>query len=231
MKHITHISLLLLLLATAACKKDSPKPTENNPILYNITAQVEVQDIDFWPQDNPVVFEFYKPGDKTASFYTKIGKPEQGNTLSLSHKITAQERGEYTIKLSIMVNKIKKVVLIDYGTHDIQDNYQLENKDIEIINMERLHHNVFSQCIACHGDAQQVAANLYLTRDSAYVNLVNRAAVKANMMRVSPFKPDMSFITKVLNKDIDFQHTASNNVNSAQKELIRSWIRKGAPNR
>lgn len=87
--------------------------------------------------------------------------------------------------------------------------------------------------LGCH-DAFGNQAQLNLTRASAHSQLVGRPSVQVpNLNRVQPGQPDLSYLyRKILGAGItgDRMPQAGQPLSDAQKNLIRDWIRRGAPN-
>lgn len=222
---IKFLFFTFLFFTFSSCKHES----DLHPAAFQVEATIRISDVEYWPKNDEVVFEFYQADNKFSLYEMVVNKPET-NMLTIKIQVQKNELSGYEIKLSIRESAVKKIVLIDYGTVKLIENTILPDKQLEIVTFGRLQKTLFVSCTICHGEAQNVAAGLYLLPDSSYSHLVNITAVNSSMKRVEPYEPDNSFILKVMNKEIDFEHTASSNVTSAKKELLRNWILKGATN-
>ena len=102
--------------------------------------------------------------------------------------------------------------------------------------LSRIQAEIFTPTCAaagCHGTflPQQ---ELVLIAGQSYANLVNRPSTQiSGLNRVTPFNPDDSYMyRKVTGRNItgDRMPQASPVLTDAQIQLIRDWIRRGAPN-
>lgn len=87
--------------------------------------------------------------------------------------------------------------------------------------------------LGCH-DAFGNQSQLNLTRGTSHGQIVGRPSVQAsNLNRVQPGQPDLSYLyRKILGTGItgDRMPQGGQPLSDAQKNLVRDWIRRGAPN-
>lgn len=219
------IYLLLVLLLTASCKKNEPEK-------FYLNAVIKFNDVDNFPKNNTIQLELYKSeNDKFSDFAFEIEKPKGTNTAELKAEIKAEQFGEYIAKISIVETPVRKIELVNYGVVNINKTVNLPMQTIKIATLTRIKQKIFNKCTMCHGkNVERIAAGLNLMPDSCYSNLINVKSKNSTLLRVKPYEPQNSFIVKVLNKEIDFEHSASTNVWGIEKELIENWILDGAEN-
>lgn len=87
--------------------------------------------------------------------------------------------------------------------------------------------------IACHA-VLGTQENLVLTPERSYSEIVGRPSVQmSSLPRVQPGSPDMSYLyRKITGAGItgDRMPQGGPFLNAAQIQLVRDWIRRGAPN-
>lgn len=87
--------------------------------------------------------------------------------------------------------------------------------------------------LGCH-DAFGNQSQLNLTTGTSHSQIVGRPSVQSsNLNRVQPGQPDLSYLyRKILGTGItgDRMPQGGQPLSEAQKNLIRDWIRRGAPN-
>ncbi|HVT45588.1 MAG TPA: hypothetical protein VMT00_14505 [Thermoanaerobaculia bacterium] len=87
--------------------------------------------------------------------------------------------------------------------------------------------------IGCH-DAQFPQSELVLVEGQAYANIVNRPSVGANIPRITPGDPSRSYlylkVTGAPSISGDRMPQGRPPLSEAELDLIRDWIRRGAPN-
>lgn len=87
--------------------------------------------------------------------------------------------------------------------------------------------------LGCH-DPFGNQSQLNLTTGNSYGQIVGRPSVEvSNLNRVQPGQPDLSYLyRKILGTGItgDRMPQAGQPLSDAQKNLVRDWIRRGAPN-
>lgn len=87
--------------------------------------------------------------------------------------------------------------------------------------------------LGCH-DAFGNQGQLNLVRGASHAQLVGRPSVHVSSVnRVQPGQPDLSYLyRKILGTGItgDRMPQGSQPLSDAQRNLIRDWIRRGAPN-
>jgi hypothetical protein len=90
-------------------------------------------------------------------------------------------------------------------------------------------------CTMCHqGDVPMAA--LALTPDEAYANLVGVSSMQSEMLRVTPGRPDRSYLyyktagKNALVKGGGIGMPWASALSRAELELLRNWIKQGARN-
>lgn len=102
--------------------------------------------------------------------------------------------------------------------------------------LSRIQTQIFTPTCAVAGCHFSFAAQLELslTPGQSHANLVNRPSMQiATLNRVTPFDPDNSYLyRKITGRNItgDRMPQASSPLSDEQIQLIRHWIRRGAPN-
>lgn len=229
-KIIKDFFLFALVISIASCTHDSEEEIVPVEEKIELKTEISLTDPEYFPVDGQLTFGLFEPGDKFTFREIELSKPKEGESIRVSLQIDKKDAADYEAKLFVKESEIKRMVLKDYGLITLNSNYSLSNEEIEIVNLSNVQNFLFSSnCIICHGQAQSVAADLYLLPDSSFSQLVNIPSVNSSLKRVVPFEPENSFILKVMNKEIGFEHTASTNVTASQKELLTNWIKKGAP--
>lgn len=212
-----------MIFAFAACTKDKAYIETK----ISISAKFVIEDPEFWPNGQDVIFGIFKPGNYIAEKYIELTKPEED---ILEIVLKDIDPGEYNCKLFLSVNDQIIAVLAEYGTEEFSENTVLSEKSFSFISLNRVQQQVFNSCITCHGSSSgQAAAELILLEGMSYGNLVNTEAKNSEMLRVKPFSPDESYLVNVLNmEDLSFDHSASSSLDNDDIALVISWIEKGA---
>ncbi len=228
MKFFRQINFIIItLLLFVSCTHEYEPAVENN---WRIDVSLSFDDPEFWPQGQELRVGVFEEGNlKQATESVLVNKPsDKSTTISLNN--VAQ--GIYNLQLYLTENGIFKVVLADLGEVTVSDNVYFESESITLLSYSRVQNQVFNNCQLCHGGSSgDLAASLNLTAGNSFEALVNKTAQNNSAMkRVLPGSANYSYLVKVLNKDIEFDHAASSSATKPDKQLIIDWINEGAKN-
>ncbi len=197
---------------------------------WNIRAELSFADAQYWPLGQQIRLGAFASGD-TKNPVASIGieKPVSGKAVVA---IGAVPEGTYLVKVYVTENTVFKADIADLGEFNVNSDQALTKNDIKLVTFSRIQQQILNSCILCHGGSSgQLAANLNLMPGKSYTQLVGIPAYKnASFLRVHAGSGNYSYLYKVLNKDIDFDHAASSSASSADKQLIFDWINDGAKN-
>lgn len=226
-ERIRHNFGLALLAILSACTHEyfpDEKVNWNAQILLSFT------DTQYWPEGQQIRVGAFTSGDmKNPVASIGVGKPSGENT---QVAIGSIPEGTYRFKLYVTENSNYKADLADLGEETVAGDLSLSKTGITLITFDRVQRQVLNACILCHGGSSgQLAANLNLMPGKSYAQLVGVPSVKnPAFIRVNAESATYSYLVKVLNKDIDFDHAASSSATAADKQLITDWINEGAKN-
>lgn len=220
-------SVVLSFFILFSCTHEYVEEVKNS---WRIDVAISFADPQFWPEGQQMrvgVFDTYSSNNVLKSVL--INRPSD-STISVSMSDVAE--GAYRLKLYLTEAGIYKADVADLGLLEVIDNSQNSYDDIRLLTYERVQKQVFNGCQLCHGGSSgDIAANLNLTADHSYSNLVGVDAHKfPSMKRVLPGSSDYSYLINVLNKNIDFDHPASSSATAPDRQLIIDWIKEGAKN-
>lgn len=217
---------LFTILVLTACSSDSEDVTK----LIKVSGALSITDLNNWIDGENLYVGLFK-GDATSPvYYTQISNP--GNTAEHNFTISNAESGNYTCKVYVKAERGNiKAVLHTYSQSSFIDDVNLPTTDIQLLSFIRVQEQVFNGCIQCHGGSVGTEADLYLTPDKSYAALVNvksNVAGYENETLVIPSDAAKSFISKVLDNDVSFNHDYSTTLPDTDKKLIEKWINEGA---
>lgn len=218
--------LMLLAIASACTHPYFPDEKDN----WNVQVSLSFADAQFWPEGQQIRVGAFTSGDpKNPVASVGVSKPSGENT---QVAIGSIPEGTYRFKLYVTENSSYKADLGDLGEETVIGDLSLSKSGITLISFDRVQRQILNSCILCHGGSSgQLAANLNLMPGKSYAQLVGIASVKNQaFIRVNPESATYSYLVKVLNKDIDFDHAASSSATAADKQLISDWINEGAKN-
>ena len=218
----------LVLLATISACTHEYFPDEKAS--WNVQVSLSFTDSQYWPEGQQIrVGAFSADDSKNPVASIGVSKPSGENT---QVAIGAVPEGSYQFKVYVVENANYKADLADLGEETVIRDLSLSKTGIALISFERVQRQVLNSCILCHGGSSgQLAANLNLMPGKSYAQLVGVSSVKnPTFIRVNPESATYSYLVKVLNKDIDFDHAASSSATAADKQLITDWINEGAKN-
>lgn len=227
MKQIIYLSTLgSFLFLILSCSSGAGDEVEE---MFSVSGTVNLTDPTYWSDQEDLRFGVFKIGETQALSSVKMIKTADAKGSFTLENIT---KGTYEFKLYLAKNGLNILNLIEFGPQDITENRVLEQKTMTLVSYTRVQKQVFNSCMLCHGGSSgEIAANLNLTKQESYSNLVGVPAKKSSLLRVKPLSVSESFIIKVLQtQGISFDHPASVNVSEGSIKLIKNWIAKGALN-
>lgn len=219
----------LSLLVNLACTHEYT-PEDEVKESWRIDVEMGFNDAQFWPEGQLMRVGVFEVSDSKQPIESVlINKPETDRT---AVSISDVAEGVYTLKLYITEAGIYKSDVATIGTVNVNGNTEIEAPDITLLTYERVQKQVFNSCQVCHGGSSgEIAAGLNLTEDYSYHQLVNVEAVKdPKMSRVLPGSANYSYLLKVLQEDVSFDHSASASATEPDRQLIIDWINQGAKN-
>ena len=216
-----------LMLLFTSCTHEYEPAIEND---WRLDVSLEFADAEFWPDGQQIrLGVFDASSNKEAVSSVIVNQPESGAvSVSLSHV----PEGNYSLELYLTESGVYKVLLSELGEIKLNENLQVETDPIALLTYTRIQNQLFNKCQLCHGGSSgDIAAGLNLTAAQSYEQLIGvQAVMDPSRTRVIPGSPNYSYLVQVLEKDIDFDHDASNSLTPADKQLIVDWINEGALN-
>ena len=222
-----HLLGFALFLISTACTHEYFPPEKAT---WNAQVSLSFTDAPYWPEGQQIrVGAFSADDSKNPVASVVVDKPSGDQT---SVAIGSIPQGTYDFKLYVVENSVFKADVFDFGENDVNDELAISASEITLISFDRVQRQILNLCVVCHGGSSgELAANLSLMPGESYTQLVGIRSVKnPSFLRVNPSSGTYSFLIKVLNKDIDFDHAASSSATSADKQLIMDWINEGAKN-
>ena len=219
--------LVLISLFFYRCTHEYIPPEKEK---YNVIIELSFVDPEFWPENQRVELGLFQPGESNSPVVQSWVNPPD----DLSTKVTLKDvpQGEYELQVFLTENNIYKVMISDLGQISINGDIKETGVPIKLMSYDRVQRQVFNKCQLCHGGSGgDLAAGLNLTRGNSYASLVNvDAELAPTKKRVLPGNADGSFLIDVLQKDIDFDHSASSSASGDDVQFIIDWINNGAKN-
>ncbi len=224
---------LSFLLCLASCDSGDIYP-ENSETVDGISVDATFRflHMEAYPKSYDILFGTFNDESDFPIVSKNITKPDDGQMVIIS--ISNIPEGSTSIRLSLSKSGRKtfytlyEMKLNSKPTEDIV----IPEQTINLLQYGRIQEQVFSQCIACHGGSDRVGANLYLTPDKSYSNLVNIQSVKSNKNRVEPSNVSGSFLVDVLideQPNLSYQHYMSiSSLKDDDITLLKEWIRNDA---
>ena len=224
----TGIYLIGLCLPFTACDSGDIYPEKE----LDVGKQVEIS----WHFENTDAFprsEYYQM--VFASF-------QEGGEYPLSYKNIADESDESLVLSNIpddadlvsvsLLDKGRKLIYHFFtypltGTGD-EELVKIPLQTIALADYGRVQEQLFTaKCIACHGGSNFTAANLNLTADNSFDNLVGVQAQCSSQNRVTSGNASKSFILDVLldRELLSTDHTEM--VKDDDINLLRAWVNNG----
>lgn len=183
-----------------------------------------------WPIDYQIVIAAFGKDDYPL-MSKGISKPSVGDSIVLTMEGIPEKTEEIAIAL---LNKSRKRVT-SFHSHLISKDerrnniIQLGSIHVDLLNYDRIQHQIFSNCTNCHGASEKAACGLFLTEGKSYDAIVNVPSTKDDQYKiVSPGLSDESFILHVLRGETEKVHYDHTNVsfNSETEDinLLKTWI-------
>lgn len=219
-------ALVFLIIASACTHEYIPDEKAN----WNVQVSLSFTDAQYWPEGQQIrVGAFSSDDPKNPMASIGVNKPSGEN---IQVAIGAVPEGIYQFKVYATENATYKSDIANLGEEDVSSDLSLSKSGITLISFDRIQRQILNACILCHGGSSgQLAANLNLMPEKSYAQLVGIQSIKnPSFQRVNPGSGTYSYLVKVLNKDIDFDHAASSSATVADKQLITDWINEGAKN-
>jgi len=223
--HFFKYYLVIFLLTTVSCTHEYEEVIEND---WRVDLNITFSDPEFWPDNQQIrIGVFDNDSYKVPVASVIINRPE-GKTASVS--MSNVPEGTYDLQLYLTENSVYKAVVTDLGTLNVITDIAVEPETVSLLTYSRIQNQVFANCQVCHGGSSgELAAELDLTKENSYNSLVNVPAVNNPLMiRVLPGAARNSYLIKVLEKEVDFDHPASSTATDDDIQLIIDWINTGA---
>ena len=218
---------VMICILLSACTHEYVTPVENT---WRIDVSLTFTDPEFWPDGQQMrVGVFDEDNARQAVGSVQVSRPENNSTtVSVGHV----PEGQYRLQLYLTENGVYKVMVADLGEVSLTENASIESSPLTLLTYSRVQRQVFNNCQLCHGGSSgELAANLNLTEGNSYGSLVGVTAVKnPAMIRVRAGSANFSYLLKVLQKEIDFDHPASSSATASDRQLVIDWINEGAKN-
>jgi len=227
MKQIINLSTLVsLIFLTLSCSSGSSDEVVE---MFTVSGAINLTDPTYWSDREDIRFGVFKTGDTQALSSVKMIKIADEKGSFILKNIT---KGTYEFKIYLAKNGLNVLNLIEYGSKNVTANKVLEEEHMTLVSFDRVQKQVLNSCMLCHGGSSgEIAANLNLTKEESYGNLVEIPSENSSLLRVKPLSVNESFIVKVVKLEgLSFEHPASVNVSEGSINLIENWIRKGALN-
>lgn len=217
-----------MLLAVASACTHEYIPDEK--MSWNVQVLLSFSDAQYWPEGQQIRVGAFATNDaKNPVTSIGVGKPSGEN---IQVAIGAVPEGTYQFKVYVTENANYKSDIANLGEKVVNSDLTLSETGIKLVSFDRIQRQILNSCILCHGGSSgQLAANLNLMPGKSYAQLAGVPAYKnSSFLRVNLGSATYSYLVKVLNKDIDFDHAASSSATVADKQLITDWINEGAKN-
>lgn len=234
-KLIKYIVCGLVLLSFEACDSGDIFPEEEKAATLGISvnANIKFTNTTAFPEDYNIALASFANGSLYPSSYTFLGKPSTDSLSIMLSNIPAET--EY-VSLCLL-QKVGNKKLFDFYKQSItgneKANINIAQTNINLASLGRLKSQLFAQCIQCHGGVDIAGADLYLTDDKAYSNLVNVKATKSTKNRITANSLTNSFLLDVITDNaapVSYKHTDISTLKNDDIKLLKAWINNGAQN-
>ncbi len=227
---IIFATLTATLLSSGCDSGDIIEQTDAEAGGLRCSGLVTFNNTSAWPHEYSIVIAAFG-GNDYPLMSKGLSKPAVGDSTLLT--MEAIPEGTEDIAIALLNKSRKKVT--SFFTHSITKKERENNIidlgsiHIDLLNYDRIQHQVFSNCINCHGASEKAACGLFLTEEESYDAIVDIASKRDSQYKiVHPSLSEESFILHVLEGKTDLVHYDHKNVsfNSETEDinLLRLWI-------
>lgn len=234
-KNILNRLLILLTASTIlqACDSGDIYPEENkgHEDGIDVTANFKFANIETFPENYKIIFGSFKDGSSSAISSKVITKPSSGDEVSVSLGYVPEDATYVALYLVQEHSNTQIYPFYKYVIESpLKEDIELPMQNIDLAVYGRIQHQVFSQCLQCHGGSGFAAGGLYLTENQSYTHLVNITAKNnADKKLVSPNNPSNSFLMDILEGEaLQSRHSSLSSLKDDDITLVQEWIKDGA---
>ena len=225
---------VMLLFAFAAFSCDSgdiyPKERDNGSNI-NVSASFQFINLEAFPENYKIVFGSFNDESIYPISSKLLTKPSTDEAVTVSLTNIPEDA---TYLALYLVQEYSNSKIYPFFTYPIEtslnEDFELSLQKIDLTNFGRVQKQVFSQCIQCHGGSDFAAANLHLTDDRSYSELVNITALRnPNKLLVNPYNLQNSYLIDILRGEaLQNQHSSLSSLKDDDVVLVEEWIKNGA---
>ncbi len=234
MKYLNFIFLSTFLFFIFSCDSGDIYPEENqNFTNVELNASFTFSGLNAFPESNYQIILGFFDDDATKPITSKvIQKPKNESSIAEINMTKIPTNAKY-IRLVLSNSKTGTTIYSFFEeaiTEKPSENITIPTQSINLLQYNRIQHEVFSQCIQCHGGGERAAAGLYLTEGNSYANLYEIQAVRSTKLRVKPYDANSSFIMDILKeRELTGPHASIfTTLSSDDINLVEEWIKSGA---
>lgn len=216
-----------------SCDSGDIYPEEKKPdgTDIDVNATFRFSHIETFPESYKVIFGSFKDDSPYPISSVVISKPSSDKDLSISLNNIPKE-ATYVALYLVQEHSNAQIYPFYKYTIDspLEEDLEIPLQEIDLAVSGRIQHQVFSQCLQCHGGSGFAAAGLYLTEDKSFSMLVNGTAKNsAEKKLVTPHNAQGSFLMDVLKGEaLQSRHSSLSSLKDDDITLVEQWINDGA---
>lgn len=230
------LTILLIIFSGVmmqSCDSGDIYPEEKKPdgTDIDVNATFRFSHIETFPESYKVIFGSFKDDSPYPISSVVISKPSSDKDLSISLNNIPKE-ATYVALYLVQEHSNAQIYPFYKYTIDspLEEDLEIPLQEIDLAVSGRIQHQVFSQCLQCHGGSGFAAAGLYLTEDKSFSMLVNGTAKNsAEKKLVTPHNAQGSFLMDVLKGEaLQSRHSSLSSLKDDDITLVEQWINDGA---
>lgn len=210
-----------------------PEEKTEDETNVDVTIKFKFSSINTFPNNYKVIFGSFKNDSPYPISSKVLSKPTEGQEVSVSLNNLSADADYLALYL---IQEFSNTQIYPFYKYSLE-NQPKEDFDIPLQNIDlapfgRIQHQVFSQCLQCHGGSGSAAAGLFLTEGNSYSHLVNVTAKNnAEKHLVTPNNAQNSFLMNILKGEaLQNRHSSLSSLKDDDITLVEQWIENGAKN-
>lgn len=220
----------LVLLTLSACDDGPIRKSTIGTTHSGYTAKLtgKISGIDTWNDYYQVVLAGFGDSEYAITQVT-VHTDDAGNAIAILSDVG---RDIKTVELCV-TNTLRKRIYsykVEQVTSIAEDTIRLEVGDINLSMFSAIQEHIFTpHCMTCHGGGEEPAADLYLTADKSFENLVNKPSTAIEGIRVIPGDTAQSVLHNAITpgKRIGLKFDHEQIITSRdERRVIDEWINK-----
>lgn len=197
----------------------------------DVAATFRFSHLESFPENYKLIFGSFKDDSPYPISSVMITKPSGTGELSVSLDNIPKEATYIALYLVQEHSNAQIYPFYKYTIDSpLEEDLEIPLQEIDLAVSGRVQHQVFSQCLQCHGGSGFAAANLYLTEGKSFSMLVNGTAKNSTEKKlVTPYNSQNSYLMDILKGEaLQSRHSSLSSLKDDDITLVEQWIDEGA---